>query len=140
MNTSAAARIVAVVLVLSGAMACGAETPTQPPAPVYELKTGTFTGNVKVGGTVGFPFTVVNPGEIQLAITALTPSGLTMGLGLGFWEPATEVCTQQVSTPSATLNVVFGATPSSPGEYCVAIFDTGNVVVSSDFTLTVTYY
>ena len=41
---------------------------------------------------------------------------------------------------SATINMAYPATPDAPGDYCVAIFDTGNVQVSSDFTLTVTHY
>ena len=90
---------------------------------------------------MAFPFTVVNPGDIQVAITALAPtSSLTMGIAMGFWDAATSTCAQQLTTTTATLNVAFAASPSAPGEYCVGIFDTGNVVVSSDFTLTVTYY
>jgi hypothetical protein len=105
------------------------------------LKTSTFTGTVKTGGSVAFPFTVVNPGDIQVAITALTPvNSVTMGISLGFWTGPTETCTEQLSTTTATLNASFAATPSAPGEYCVGIFDTGNVKESSDFTLKVTYY
>ena len=141
MKVQAAARLIALAAILSGSMACGAKTPTEPDLPVYDLKTETFNGNVKAAGTEAFPFTVVNPGDIQVAITALSPnSALTMGIGLGFWEPTTSVCTQQLSTTAATINVAFAANPSSAGQYCVAIFDTGNVVVSSDFTLTVTHY
>ena len=134
-----AARL-AVVLVVVGSVACGAKAPTQPD-PVFELKTKTFTGNVLKSGRVGFPFTVVNPGDISVAITSLGPtSTLVMGIGLGFWEPATTTCVDQLTTNVATLNLAFAASPSSPGEYCVAIYDIGNVVVSSDFTLTVTHY
>ena len=142
MNAFAAAKLSALTAVLIASAACGSTpTPTQPDAPVYELKTETFSGNVKVGGTVAFPFTVVNPGQIQVAITALAPtSTLTMGIGLGFWDPATLTCPQQASNPSATLGVAYGANPGSAGEYCVAIFDVGNVSVSSDFTLTVLHY
>jgi hypothetical protein len=142
MNAFSAVKLSALTAVLVASAACGStSTPTQPDAPVYELKTETFPGNVKVGGTEGFAFTVVNPGDINVAITALAPtSTLSMGIGLGFWDPATSTCVQQLSTTAATLNVAFAASPSSAGEYCVAIFDTGNVVVSSDFTLTVTHY
>jgi hypothetical protein len=63
-----------------------------------------------------------------------------MGLALGSWDAATSTCTQQLSTNLATLNVVFNANPSAPGEYCVGIFDVGNVQVSTNFVLTVTYY
>lgn len=135
-----AARL-AVVVALVGSIACGAKSPTAPPAPVYDLQTKTFTGNVKATGKVGFPFTVVNPGEIQVAITALAPvSTISMGIALGVWDPTASSCAEQLSAPSATLNVAYAANPPSPGEYCVTIFDIGNVVVSSDFTLTVTHY
>lgn len=63
-----------------------------------------------------------------------------MGIAMGFWDAAAATCAEELSTPSATLNVAYAATPPQPGEYCVGIFDTGNVQVSSDFTLTVTHY
>ena len=141
MRAFASARFVAVVVALLGSIACGAKTPTEPSAPSFELKTQTFTGNVKPGGTTAFPFTVVNPGEIHVAITALSPvSSLTMGIAVGYWDAAASTCAQQLSTPDATINVAYAANPPQPGEYCVGIFDTGNVQVSSDFTLTVTHY
>jgi hypothetical protein len=143
MRAFASARFVAAAVALLGSIACGATTPTEPsaPAPVYELKTETFAGNVKAGGTTAFPFTVVNPGEIHVAITALGPvSTLTMGIAMGYWDAVASTCAQQLSTPDATINVAYAANPPAPGEYCVGIFDTGNVQVSSDFTLTVTHY
>ena len=140
MRVTATARLVAVFAALLASIACGAETPTEP-APVYELKTSMFTGTVKTGGTVSFPFTVVNPGDISVSITALSPvSTLTMGIGLGSWDAAAETCTQQLTTTTATVNVVFNASPSAAGGYCVGIFDIGNVQDSSDFELKVTYY
>ena len=141
MSIPAIARFVAIFAALVGSMACGAETPTEPSAPVYELKTSTFNGNVKTGETVAFPFTVVNPGDINVSITELGPvSSITMGISMGFWSAAESICNEELSTTVATLNVVFAASPAAPGEYCIGIFDTGNVQVSSDFTLKVTYY
>ncbi len=140
MRSFATVRLVVVCVALLVAVACGSTTPTEP-APVYELKTETFSGAVKTGGTTSFPFTVVNPGEIQVGITALAPvSSLTMGIAVGGWDAVSLSCTQPLSTPTATLNVFFAANPPAPGEYCVAIFDTGNVQLSSDFTLTVRHY
>ena len=143
MRVPAAARFAAVFAAFVTSIACGSTPtePTAPPAPVYELKTSTFTGKVATGGSAGFPFTVVNPGDISLSITELAPlSTLTMGLALGSWDAAASTCTQQLTTNTATVNAVFSANPSAPGEYCVGIFDVGNVQVSSDFALKVTYY
>jgi hypothetical protein len=142
MTLLTSARVMAVSAALLGSIACGGDkTPTQPAAPVYELKTDVFTGNVRTGGSTAFMFTVVNPGNIQVGITELGPtSTLVMGLLLGFWEAATQTCVKQQETKEATINVFFVATPSAPGEYCAAVFDAGNVVVPSDFKLTVTHY
>jgi hypothetical protein len=133
---------VAVIAALSGSIACGGnKTPTQPDPPVYELKTEVFSGSVKTGGSTPFHFPVVNPGKILVTITELGPtSTLVMGIYLGFWDAATEGCVEQVRTTSATLNVTYEATPQQPGEYCAAVFDSGNVVVTADFKLTVTHY
>src|SRR5688572_30563087 len=122
---------VAIIAALTGSIACGGnKTPTQPDPPVYELKTAVFSGSVATGQSKAFMFTVVNPGNIQVGITELGPtSTLVMGISLGFWEAATETCVSQQETRQATINVFFSATPSSPGEYCAAVFDTGNVVV-----------
>ena len=140
MKAFAAARSVGVCVTLLGGIACGATTPTEP-APVLQLKTETFAGAVITGGTTAFPFTVVNPGEIRVAITQLAPvSTLTMGIAMGFWDATTSTCAQQLKADTATVNVAYTATPDSPGDYCAAIYDTGNVQVSSDFTLTVTHY
>ena len=144
MRAPANAIFIAGLAALLSSIGCGAKSPTQPdpaPAPVYELKTSTFTGTVKAGESAAFPFTVVNPGDIGVSITELGPiSTLSMGIALGSWDAAASTCTQQLTTTAATLNVVFNASPSAPGEYCVGIFDTGNVQGSSDFSLKVTYY
>ena len=117
---------------------CGS-TPTEPD-PVYELKTETYTGSLTTGGSSAFHFTVVNPGDINLAITQLNPNTLTMGLELGYWDELSAACISDLKTSTATLNAVFAATPDSPGEYCVTIADVGNVQTTAEFTLTVTHY
>lgn len=141
MKSRTTAGFIAVFVGLSISIGCGAKTPTEPDPPVYELKTQTFTGVVTAAGTTAFSFAVVNPGDIHVAITALAPlSTATMGIGLGYWDAPTSTCVQELSRNDATLNVAYAGTPPAPGDYCVAIFDTGNVQVSSDFTLTVTHY
>ena len=119
-------------------LGCGS-TPTEPD-PVYELKTETYSGSLTTGGSSAFHFTVVNPGDINLAITQLSPGTLTMGLELGYWDEPSVACVSDLKTMTATLNALYAATPDSPGEYCVAISDVGNVQTSADFTLTVTHY
>ena len=129
-----------VVLVTSClALGCGG-SPTEPD-PVYDVKSETFSGSLNTGGGASFPFSVVNPGSIDVSITQLSPvNTLSMGLSLGSWDATTEACTQQVTTSGATLNMVYSASPNGPGNYCVSIFDSGNVQAETAFTLNVMHY
>lgn len=141
MRPAAAARYIGPLAVLLAAIACGsAETPIEP-AQVFEQKTEIYTGSIVSGGSTAFHFPVQNPGDIRVSITQLSPvSTLTMGIWLGAWDPATETCPNQLATNSATLNVIFTGSPSGPAEYCVAIYDVGNLQSAAEFTLTVTHY
>jgi len=140
MRMFAAARSTAAFVALLTTVACGAETPTEPD-PVYELKSASFSGSIASGESKGFVFTVTNPGAVTVMITALSPvSTLTMGLGLGAWDAAALTCTAQLSTSSATVNVAFTGNPSGAGDYCVSIFDVGNIQATTDFQLSLTHY
>ncbi len=138
MKLLASARFTVVSVALLGSIACGAQDAHAADAARAGLRVEDLDlyGNVKTGGTVSFPFTVVNPGRIRSRSPNWPPSArLPMGIAMGFWDAATSTCAEQLRTTAATINVAFAATPSSPGEYCVGIFDTGNVQVSTDFTL-----
>jgi len=139
MRICAAARYVGTLVLVLATIACGG-TPTEPD-PIYELKTKTFTGTIGPKGSAAFHFEVVNPGLIGISITAMSPAvTLPMGLDLGFWEPTTETCVAELSTPEAILNVVYNGNPPAPGEYCVGIFDIEALQGPTEFTLRVTHY
>ena len=138
MTSPGSARFAAAFVICMSSFGCGATTPTEPDPPVYEQKTETYTGSLTTSGEAAFHFAVANPGNIVATITRLAPvSTLTMGLSLGFWEETT--CSKQV-TNSVVLNTTLTGTPSGPDEFCVAIFDVGNVQAPTEFTLTVTHY
>jgi hypothetical protein len=133
----------AALTLLMASWGCGStSTPTQSTPVTYEQKTETYTGTLNVGETKPFHFTVTNPGSLDAAITALSPvSTLTMGLNLSAWDPLAETCPQStVHNDSARLNVPISGTPQQAGEYCVSIYDVGNVQNATDFTITVLHY
>lgn len=132
----------AALAVFVGAWGCGSSTPTESTPPVtYPQKTETFTGTITTGETKAFHFAVTNPGSLDAAITALSPiSTLTMGLNLGVWDATGETCSRALPSDVARLNQVLSGTPQSAGEYCVSIYDVGNLQGPSDFTLTVQHY
>ena len=84
---------------------------------------------------------MTNPGSLDSAITALSPvSTLTMGLNLGAWDAAAEACPKILFNDAARLNVQLSGTPQAAGEYCVSIYDVGNLQNAIDFTITVLHY
>lgn len=104
-------------------------------------KTENYSGTLGPGEARTFHFGVATPGTINVSITTLTPlSTVTMGLRIGAWEAATESCPQQVFSESARLNLVLTGNPQGPGEYCVAIYDVGNLQAATTFGLTVTHF
>jgi hypothetical protein len=126
-----------------GLWGCGSstDTPTAQTPVTYTKLTETYTGTVAVGETKAFHFPVTNPGQLDATITALGPlSSLTMGLNLGGWDPTTETCPKLLYTDAARLNQLLSGTPQSAGEYCVSIYDVGNVQTPAEFTLTINHY
>jgi hypothetical protein len=133
----------AALTILLASWGCGStSTPTQSTPVTYEQKTETYSGTLNIGETKPFHFTVTNPGSLDAAITSLSPvSTLTMGLNLGAWDPLTETCPKSsVYSDSARVNVPVSGTPQQAGEYCVSIYDVGNVQTATDFTITVLHY
>ena len=112
-----------------------------PTAPSYPQSTENYMGVVNAGEGVAFHFTVTNPGSIDAYISSLAPiSTLAMGLQLGLWTSDTESCSRDLYTEAARVNLVISGTPQGPGEYCIEIYDVGNVQDTSDFSLVVHHY
>jgi hypothetical protein len=131
----------AALAVLFGAWGCGSSTPTSSTPPVtYPQLTETYTGTISIGETKPFHFAITNPGSLDAAITALGPvSTLSMGLSLGGWDPTAETCSK-IIVLEVRLNQPITGTPQSAGEYCVSIYDSGNLQGPTDFTVTVLHY
>jgi hypothetical protein len=140
-GTAALTILLASLLASAG---CGSTTtPTQSTPVTYEQKTETYSGTLNVGETKAFHFAVTNPGSLDAAITSLSPiATLTMGLNLNFWDAAAEACPRStVSSEVARVNAAISGTPQQAGEYCVSIFDVGNVpAAGTDFTIIVLHY
>ncbi|MCM3880330.1 MAG: hypothetical protein ND807_09495 [Vicinamibacterales bacterium] len=93
------------------------------------------------GETKAFHFTVTNPGSVDAAITDLSPlATLTMGLQLGGWDATAETCSKSLFNDASRVNTVLSGTPQAAGEYCVAIYDVGNLQSSTGFTITLLHY
>jgi len=99
---------------------------------VASTSTETFGGTVGVQGSSRSTFAVAQQGTVTVTLSALSPS-VAMGLGIGTPNGST-ACAMTSSTTTALP----GSTPQltvtePPGNYCVSVYDVGNV------TGTVTY-
>lgn len=97
--------------------------------------TDTFTGTLAASGNANFGVTVQGNGEMDVTLSTLAPqSTITVGLGIGI--PQAGSC----GLITAVENAKVGSTlPASvgPGNYCVLLYDVGNIQGLDSFTLTV---
>lgn len=120
------------LLALSISIGCSDnDSPTAPveePEPV-PMVTDTFGGNLALGETSCHVFTAVNVGNAEMKITELTPlSTLTLGLGLGRDDgDDTTPCSYFASDQSVRIGNTLQSQLIELGDYCVCIFDVGNV-------------
>ena len=130
------------LLVLAAALtgaSCGSDnsttTPTSP-TPVYV--TDTFSGSLAAGETARHTFSAKTPGAITLALTTLSPdSTLKVGLGLGTWDGT--ACAVILQTSAASQSSQYSASATSAGNFCVTIFDVGNLVDPAEYTVSLTH-
>lgn len=127
------------VLATLPAWACGSSdddttTPTQPTPTTTE----TFSGNVNQNGAVTFPFAVQSSGTITATLTSLEPlSTLPIGMSLGTWNGS--ACTVAIANDSATQGVAVSGTVSAAGNYCVRVYDVGNIQNTVSVTVQVVH-
>jgi hypothetical protein len=152
MNSFRMARGAAALAVLLASWHCGSTTPTTPSTPatpgVQKIETYADTFHPGANEIFAYHFPVTASGALDVAITSLAPvSTITMGLRVSAWDFTLAACPAQLVTacsicenPAARLNGVIEVTPQQAGEYCVAVYDTGNVQQNTDFTLTVTHF
>ena len=107
--------------------------PSRPtPAPVYELKNRRYSRAPSRLAVKSLQRSRSQSGDISVVITELGPTArLSWGSRWGSGGPPLDL-RGALRTTSATLNVAFAATLSSPGDYCAGVFDSGNVVVTSE--------
>ena len=109
------------------------DTPSSPSS-----SSETFGGTVGVQGSSRSTFTVAQQGTVTVTLSAVSPS-VAMGLGIGTPNGAT-ACAMTSSTTTALA----GPTPQltvtqAPGNYCVSVYDVGNVTASVTYSVVVAH-
>ncbi|MEZ5284094.1 MAG: hypothetical protein R2712_04640 [Vicinamibacterales bacterium] len=78
-------------------------------------------------------------GLVEATLTATDPADAIVGLGLGIPRPDGRGCnlTSALTTTAAAGRVL--ALPVEPGDYCVQVYDTGQVTTQVGFSVTLSY-
>lgn len=134
------ALVMAMALTEAACSPGGSNSSSLPTTPTT-LNTETFTGTVPAGGIDFHNFTLAQPGEVDVTLTAAgPPSTIFVGLGLG--APSGTSCALYSGAAVATQA---GATPQlafanvAASTFCVAVFDIGNQLGDVSYTLTVAH-
>jgi hypothetical protein len=130
MNT----RAFALAALAAANMACQAADAVTPDA---NRKTETFTGTLSAKGSGVDPVTVAGNGNMDVTLVSLTPD-TTITLGLGIGQPTAQGCSLLTSNESSRVGTILSGSVT-PGAFCVAVYDIGNVTTALNYTLTVAH-
>lgn len=99
--------------------------------------TDTFTGTLSAKASDGHLVTVAKNGNIDVTLTGLNPTTtITVGLGLG--QPVAEGCSLLIYNEGAKAGTILSGS-AGPGNYCVIVYDVGNVTDPLTYTLSVVH-
>jgi hypothetical protein len=130
----AMAAALAVALLAAG---CSDPTPPAAPTPVDPTITETFTGTLNLSGNNVHQFPVSVVGSLKVTLASLTPSA-AVGIGVGTPSSTTGTCNVLSSmTAVAGPSFQLSGTATVSGNFCVSIFDVGNLVEPVNYTIVV---
>jgi hypothetical protein len=128
--------ILAVVLGLAlSASACSDPTPPTTPTPAPPTIPETFTGTVLPLGTSVNTFLVQRVGTIQVSLNAVTPPA-SVGIGVGTPSGANCLLLDNLTVVAGPTAQMTG-TATVIGNFCVSVFDAGNLVEAVNYTVSV---
>lgn len=111
---------------------------TSTTSPTTTTSTESFTRKFTLGGNGVDGFTVSAAGSITLSLTAVSPlSTMALGVALGTWDSTSLTCgTIIVKNDNAKSGATALTGTATAGNYCVKVYDSGNV--PSDWTVSYT--
>ena len=135
----AALACVVVAALLSGACDNGPETAPSPTPgdPVTE----TFTGTVRLNGSVTHTFSTGAAGAVTATITTVDPAGAVVGFQLGTFNTVT--CSAVLSNDLATAASVLSGNTQSAASLCVKVHDPNGAITADTevkYTVTVSHF
>ena len=137
MNTS---RVLGVLVAAALAASCGSDTPTTPTSttptsPVTE----SFVSQLSVKGTSSRSFAIPSRGSVSVTLSATTPSGTVVGLGVGIPRANGSGCLLSTSLSTGAASAPQIIIDADTGEYCVQIYDLGTLTDPISFTIAIVH-
>ena len=125
----------AALAAVSGCGSSSTSTPTSPTAPA--TTTDSFSGTLAQLGSDPHVFAVAANGTVTVTLTAVAPL-TTMSLGVAVATSDGTNCLQQITqnADARTGSVALTGTAAT-GNYCVRVYDSGNIPAATDVTYSV---
>lgn len=119
--------VVLVAALASAAGACDSTSGTTVPSPSPATTTETFTGTIGQFGEMIHPFSVATAGSTTIGLTSVEPlSTMALGVAVGSWDGTTcGTAIAQNANARASATALTGT--AAVGNYCVRVYDSGNV-------------
>jgi hypothetical protein len=129
------------VLALSAATfaaGCDLAVPSAPSTTPPAQTTDTFEGSFTFLGADSHQFTIKEAGSVQVRLTAVGPlTTMALGVSVGAWNGS--VCQgTNIKNDNSRVSVLALNGTSAPGDYCVTVYDSGNLPTDATATYTVT--
>lgn len=128
--------VAALVAVLVTVAACGNDDSPTGPSPITSPVTESFTSFLSFRGASSRNFVVSRSGTIRVTLTSVGPPSVPIGVGLGV-PGGTIPCALSVALTTEADATPHISAPADPGNYCVQVYDVGNVVDSIAFSVTI---
>jgi hypothetical protein len=121
--------------------ACASSSPPATTAPTQVTTTDTFSGSVGQLGSDGHQFSVSVNGTVTITLTAVAPlTTMALGVGVGTWDGT--ACGVAISkNDNARTGVAALNGTAVAGNYCVLVYDSGNISdgLSESYTVQVAH-
>jgi hypothetical protein len=133
-------RMVCGLLLGASAALAGCSDETTGPAPTPTIITVKFEGSVNPASGSTHSFITLLGGPIVATLTTVGPDATkNVGFSLGTFNSVLNICTIVFDNPAALQAFEFKASASTTGEYCVRIYDNGNITTDAvPYTYTIT--
>ena len=121
-------RVSIIVTLFLFTAACGSDSASSTTAPTPATTTDTFSGTVGQLATTGNSFTVSTSGPVTIELTSVEPlATMALGVGIATWDGANCGTTPISKNDNARAGVAALNGTATAGNYCVTVYDSGNV-------------